>query len=66
LNVFLSKIDNAVRQKVGTFDSTMFWSNRQNAGDILKDAINEELVKMYANCTNIQIINIKLPPSKEA
>ena len=58
VNIFISKIDNAVRQKVGGFDSTEFWTNRVEAGKTLKNAINEQLSQMYANCTNIQIINI--------
>ena len=51
--MYLSVIDNAVRQKVGGFDSTKFWSARQEAGEILRAAIDTELKKKYADCVNL-------------
>ena len=41
--IFISRIDAVLRQQVGNFDSTMFWTDREKAGQFFKTAINTEL-----------------------
>ena len=51
--IFISRIDAVLRQEVGSFNSTMFWTDRVNAGKFFKNAIDRELNKVYASCENV-------------
>jgi hypothetical protein len=47
-----------VRKVVGEFDTTMFWSDREGAGDKLKKAIEERLKSIYTDVKTLQILNV--------
>jgi len=55
---FVSYVDSVVRKIVGSFDSTAFWKQRKESGEKLRVAINEKLKEVYAECKNLQIINV--------
>jgi hypothetical protein len=62
---FISYIDSVVRTEVGNFDSTAFWNDRYGSGLKLRKAINERLNRVYADCVNLQIINVQLSDKRE-
>lgn len=47
---FEAFIDAAVRETVGNFSATMFWEFRPEAGEKLKNKINEVLMENHASC----------------
>ena len=55
---FFTFIDSVVRKVVGEFDTTMFWSDREGAGDKLKKAIEERLKSIYTDVKTLQILNV--------
>jgi regulator of protease activity HflC (stomatin/prohibitin superfamily) len=62
---FISYVDSVVRKVVGDFNSTAFWNDRANSGRALKQAIDLKLQESYANCMNLQIINVQLSTKRE-
>lgn len=62
---FISYIDSVVRKEVGNFDSTSFWVQRKESGDKLRAAIDAKLNDVYANCKNLQVINVQLSEKRE-
>ena len=62
---FISQIDYGVRKVIGNFDSTAFWKDRQGNAEKLRVDINSRLEPLYANCVNLQIINVALSPTRE-
>lgn len=62
---YISYIDSVTRKEVGNFDSTALWRDRKASGDKIRDAINEKLSSVFAECTNIQIINAQLSSKRE-
>lgn len=62
---FISYIDSVTRKEVGNFDSTALWKERKQSGDKIRDAVNGKLNDVYAECTNIQIINAQLSSKRE-
>ena len=55
---FISYIDSVVRKVVGDFGNEDFWKHRAESGRKIKEAINFKLQDVYAECHNIQIINV--------
>ena len=62
---FISYIDSTTRKIVGDFDSTAFWKDRKESGDKIRAAINTKLNDVFADCTNLQIINVQLSDKRE-
>jgi len=54
-----------VRKIVGDFGNEDFWKNRRASGEKIRVAINEKLKDTYAECTNIQLINVQLSQKRE-
>ena len=52
-NTFVSYTDSVVRKKVGTFNSTAFWSARKASTELLRDEIDKKLNEVYASCVNL-------------
>ena len=55
---FISYIDSVTRKVVGDIDSNAFWTSRKVSGDKIRDASNTKLQDVFAECTNIQILNV--------
>ena len=49
----------------GNYNATNYWTDRQVIGDKMKEALDKELSKAYANVENLQIIRIDLPKTYE-
>lgn len=62
---YISQIDYGVRKVIGNFDSTAFWKDRQGNAEKLRQDIDSRLQPLYANCVNLQIINVQLSPTRE-
>lgn len=58
-------IDATARKVVGDFDSTMFWTNRGQAGDLLKEAIKEKLKEVFTDVLYLQITNVNVSDKRE-
>lgn len=55
---YITNIDYAIRKVIGNFDSNAFWKDRQANAERLRLDIDSRLTKLYANCVNLQIINV--------
>ena len=64
---FITWADQEVRNTVGKFNSSAFWSDRANSGDSMKNAINDKFTQEgnFAQCVNFQIINVQLSEKRE-
>ena len=62
---FYTYVDSVVRKVVGDFDSTMFWSNRTLAGEMLRKDIDKKLKLVYTDVNFLQILNVQLADKRE-
>ena len=62
----LNRISRDTILKVGSaFMASDYWVDRKKIGDKMKDQLNIELQKVFANCTSFQLLRIDLPKTYE-
>ena len=62
---YANYIEQVVRETVGNFTGTAFWTNRKDSGDLLKQVANERLQSAFADVENLQILNVALTAKRE-
>jgi regulator of protease activity HflC (stomatin/prohibitin superfamily) len=62
----LNRISRDTILKVGSaYMAEDYWIDRKKIGDKMKDQLNIELQKVFANCTSFQLLRIDLPQTYE-
>ena len=49
----------------GMFNATDYWMNRVKIAEIMKQTMDNELVKAYGHCISLQLLKIELPKTYE-
>lgn len=64
--IFISRMEDQIRKAVGQFDSEAFWTHRAEKGREIQARVNESLSDAFADCVNVQVINVQLNDIKES
>ena len=64
---FAKWADSAVRDVIGKFGGTDFWTKRAEAAEIMRKAIDDKFVqeKSYVRCVQLQVLNVKFLSDRE-
>lgn len=55
----------SILKVAGNYNATSYWSERAKIGNVMREALNNELAKAYASCQSLQILKIDLPRTYE-